>query len=274
VGKARDAFKLIVGRVAEMARPDLGREIDDARNTSRAPALKRAILYARLRRAHSRGNTTAAENVFAAFWSGVPASWYHDRYVEERFDTFRDHHSVVIRRLAGLIEDPGMRISRLVEIGCGDGQVLTYCAERLPSIPEVIGLDINAEVILRAAARQSPDSRMSFVNTDARAWLTEHPQAGTVLLSNNGVLEYFSQDNFDRLLQALALSPPAVVVLVEPVARDHDLQTQTESFAFGQERSFSHNHRHRLEKAGFEVMFEDEGEVADLRLILMIGVLA
>ena len=34
MSKAKDALKLMVGRVAELARPDLGREIDDARNES------------------------------------------------------------------------------------------------------------------------------------------------------------------------------------------------------------------------------------------------
>ena len=36
---AKDALKRVIGRVAELARPDLGREIDEARNPTRAPRL-------------------------------------------------------------------------------------------------------------------------------------------------------------------------------------------------------------------------------------------
>jgi SAM-dependent methyltransferase len=273
MGKARDALKLMVGRVAELARPDLGREIDDARNTARAPALKRAILYARLRRAQSQGDAAAIENALAAFWIGNSGDRFHDRFAAERFNLFRERHAVVIDALAEVLEASGARFSRLVEIGCGDGQVLTYCAERLPGITEVVGLDINAAVIARISAEQPAGGRLSFARAEARDWLAAHPRPGTVVLSNGGVLEYFSQDNLDRMLHALARSAPAAIVLVEPVAPEHDLERQADSFAFGYEKSFSHNHARRLAAAGFEVAFAQEMWISQVRWMLMIGVL-
>lgn len=272
MGKAKDALKLMVGRVAELARPDLGREIDDARNSWRAPALKRAILYARLRRAQSRGDAAAIETALAAFWLGDSGDKFHDRYAEERLNLFREHHAVVVDALAGVLEASGGRFSRLVEIGCGDGKVLAYCAERLPSISEAIGLDINAAVIARVSAEQPAGGRLSFARAEARDWLVANPLPGTVVFSNGGVLEYFSQDNLDKLLQALARSAPAAIALVEPVAPEHDLQRQAESFAFGHEYSFSHNHAHRLSAAGFEVVFAQEVQTSQARWMLMIGV--
>lgn len=273
MGKAKDALKLMVGRVAELARPDLGREIDEARNTSRAPTLKRAILYARLRRAQSRGDSVAIENALTAFWIGDSGDRFHDRHAEERFNLFREHHAVVIDALAGVLEASGARFSRLVEIGCGDGKVLAYCAGRLPSISQAIGLDINAAVIARVSAEQPADGRLSFARAEAGDWLVAHPQPGTVVLSNGGVLEYFSQDNFDRLLQALAQSTPAAIVLVEPVAPDHDLLSRPHSFAFGHENSFSHNHARRLGEAGFDVVFAQEVQTPQARWMMMIGLL-
>jgi len=107
---------------------------------------------------------------------------------------------------------------------------------------------------------------------EARDWLQMHPQPGTIVLSNGGVLEYFSQTKFDGLLRTLALSPPAAIALIEPVAPSHDLESQTESFVFGAENSFSHNHRERLGAAGFDVVFEKEMRISNVRWMLMIGI--
>lgn len=270
MGKAKDALKLAIGRVAEFALPELGREMNENRNAARAPKLKRAIHYARLWRARSRCDVAAVENALAAFWKGHTGDWFHDHYAEQRFNLFREHHSAVIHALVDLVENSGARFSRLVEIGCGDGRVLAYCAGRLPGISKAIGIDINAAATKRALAEHSSDRKLSFITADARSWLMANPEPGTVLLSNGGVLEYFSQDNFERLLRTLTLSPPAAIVLIEPVAPDHDLQTQLGSFVFGRENSFSHNHRHRLSEASFDVVFEEEKQIF-VRMMLMIG---
>lgn len=273
MGKAKDALKLMIGRAAELALPNLGREIDETRNTTHAPKLKRAILHARLRRAQSRGDVAVIEKALAAFWKGDSGDRFHDNYAQQRLDLFLNYHSGVIDTFAGLVESANVRFSRFVEIGCGDGAVLSWCAERLPWIPEAIGLDINAAVIARISAERPLGGRLSFAKAEARDWLIAQPRPGTVVLSNGGVLEYFSQGNFDTLLRTLALSPPAAIVLIEPVAPQHDLQNKTQSFVFGQENSFSHNHRHRLRAAGFEVAFEEEMHISNIRWMLMIGMI-
>ena len=273
MGKTRDTLKLLLGHVAERAMPELGREIDQVRNPDRAPRLKRAIIYARLRRAHARADDAGMENALAAFWKGGPGDQFHSNFNDERFRIFREQHAVVVEALDKVLAESDMHFTRLVEIGCGDGRVLADCAKRLPGISQAIGLDINAAAIARAAAEHPADDRMSFVKAEARDWLAANPQPGTVMLTNGGVLEYFSPSNVDRLLQALALARPAAIALIEPAAADHDFQAQARSYAFGHEYSFSHNHRARLRSAGFEVVFEEEGRALDTRLVLMIGVL-
>jgi hypothetical protein len=117
------------------------------------------------------------------------------------------------------------------------------------------------------------------VVADARDWLAAHPQAGTVMVSNGGVLEYFSQENFDRLLAALALARPAALLLLEPLDVGHNLNQNLNSYAFnslggvGWETTFSHNHRARLQQAGFEVVFEEETRIGHTRGLMMIGAL-
>lgn len=273
MGKTKSALRVLVGTVAELTMPHLGRELDDARNPERAPKLKRAILLARLQRAERLGDAAAVERALAAFWRGEAGDRFHGEYAQERFALFRTHHAGVIDALHSFVQTSGVGLDRLVEIGCGDGSVLAYCADVLPWVKSAIGLDVNATVIAQASARQPPASRLSFACAEARDWLTANPQAGTVVLSNGGVLEYFSQENFDRLLQALALASPAALVLVEPLADDHDLERRAGSYTFGKESSFSHNHRARLNQAGFEVVFEQPTQFEETRAVMMIGVL-
>ena len=272
MGRARDMLKLVIGQVAEVALPTLGREIDEVRNPDRAAKLKQAIVYARLRRAHARGDAAGMDDALSAFWKGREGDRFHGSFAQTRFQHFQEHHAPAFDVLAEHIAANGGAFNRLVEIGCGDGQVLAECARRLPSVTQAVGIDINETVIARASAEYAHDPRLSFVNADARGWLTAHPQPGTVMVSNGGVLEYFAPDKVDELYQALALALPAAVVLVEPAAADHDLDRQPESYAFGREYSFSHNHRHRLAKAGFDVVLEQEAPAFGHRLILMIAV--
>lgn len=273
MNRAKDALKVLVGRAAEFALPGLAQEIDDNRNPDRAAAVKRAIVRARLFDAQSKGDAASIEGALAAFWKGQSGDRFHDHHQDARFQLFRDHHAIIVDALAKVIAEGGFM--RLVEIGCGDGGVLAYCAERLPQIREAVGLDINEAVVARAAANHRQAGRpLSFVHSDAETWLAAHPQPGTVLFSNGGVLEYFSQASFDNLLQTLGRAAPAAIALVEPVAPDHDLASQTESFAHGWENSFSHNHRRRLSQAGFTVAYEQELVTPSVRWMLMIGVKA
>lgn len=269
---AYDTVQLIVGRIAEIGLPFLGREIDESRNPERAARIKKAILYARRRHAVRRGDTAMMDNAVAAFWKGPYAARYHASHIEARFQGFKNNHVKAIDALAEYIAATGVPLTRLVEVGCGDGKVLAECAGRLPTVTHAIGLDINAAVIAHAIREHADDLNLSFLNVDAREWLEGHPQAGTIMLSNNGVLEYFTPDSVDRLYQTLAGMRPAAAVLVEPLANDHDLDRQSESYPAPPWDWFSHNHHHRLEKAGFRVLFDEETSL-NVRMRLTVGVL-
>lgn len=262
----------MVGRAAEVALPHLAREIDEARNTTQSLKLKRAIVTARLQRAQAKGDSAALQSALASFWRGESGDTFQHDGAEQRLRLFREHHAGIVDALADHLRKTGLRMTRLVEIGCGNGQVLAEVAGRLPDIATFVGLDINAAIVARNSADQPAGSRFSFLEADAGAWLAATPQPGTIVLSNGGVLEYFSQASFDSLLQALSHAAPAAIMLIEPVAPGHDLSRQPDSFPFGQERSFSHNHRSRLTHAGFDIVFSEEKQVRDVRWMLMIGV--
>lgn len=279
MGQVKQALSLIVGAVADAAMPSLGRDMEAGRNNTQAVRLKRAILKARLRRAEASKDTANIQDALAAFWLGASGDEFHTEWGRASFEHFRDNHSALIDVFDQFVRTSGLGFSRIVEIGCGNGEALAYCAEKLPWVVQGVGIDINAGAIDRATAAQPAGSRLSFKCADATDWLAAHPQPGTVMLSNGGVLEYFSQDSVDRLLDALALARPAAVLLVEPLDRGHDLDRQPDSHTFsstgaaGKETTFSHNHRARLQQAGFEVVFAEETRLHEARGMMMLGVL-
>lgn len=263
----------------EFAMPHLGRELDAGRNSGHSVKLKRAILQARMRRAQRSGDVDGLQRVLDSFWRSASGDKFHVEQGQASFEHFRANHAKAIDALDQFVRTSDLGFSRLVEIGCGNGAALAYCAEKLPWAEQVVGIDINAGAIDRAVAGQPPGSRLDFACADAGDWLAAHPQAGTVMLSNGGVLEYFSQQGVDRLIQTLALSRPAALLLLEPLDASHDLDQQLDSYPFdsaggaGSETTFSHNHRARLQQAGFEVVFAEHTQFAATRGIIILGVL-
>lgn len=247
----RDRLKRAVGRLALVLVPPLARVIDLHRFPATRARLAEAMRYARLTRASAESDLPRVEAELAAFWQGDRGDRFHTHWNDDRVSHFLTEHSPLIDRFAALAAARRFEATRLVEIGCGDGRVLDLVAGRLPSIPAFIGIDLNAEAVAGARARLAGQARIAFHQGDGKAWLDAHPQGGTVLFTNGGVLEYFAPASLDRLFATLAAQAPAAAVLIEPREPGHDFDTQPESRIFGRENSFSHNYRARLQAAGF-----------------------
>lgn len=69
---------------------------------------------------------------------------------------------------------------RVVDLGCGPGNVTTLLAERWPEAA-VLGVDSSAEMVEAAAARAIP-GRLGFERADAREWRAQTPV--DVLITN------------------------------------------------------------------------------------------
>lgn len=273
----KQMFELAAGVMLEFSLPQLGRELDSGFNGERSIKLKRAILQARMWRAKKTRDVDALQRTLNSYWRSASGDKFHIEQGQASFEHFRVNHSESIDILRKFIHTSDLCFTRIVEIGCGNGAALAYCTEKLPWSKRAVGIDINACAIERAVAAQPPGSRLEFVCADAVDWLAGHPQSGTVLLSNGGVLEYFSQEGVDRLLQALALSRPAALLLLEPLDTSHDLSHQTNSYSFhsvggaGSEITFSHNHQARLQQAGFEIMFAQSIQFCGTRGIMILS---
>ena len=273
MGKIKNKVKIGIGRLTQIFLPWVAAEIDTNRNPERATTLKKLVVYSRTHRAKSQGNTGQLEQALSDFWKGNTGDRFHSAFIDERFKLFLKLHANIIDDLAQETTESETTFSRLVEVGCGDGQVLNYCANRLLDIPGFVGLDINHAAIERAKLTNgSNPNNLAFINGDALAWLDEHPQQGTIILTNGGVLEYFSQPSVVRLFETLAKSLPAAFVLVEPLMPEHDLATDNSSIVFGRENSFSHNYPNLLENAGFSIRSQSDFVHGSTRWIMILAV--
>jgi SAM-dependent methyltransferase len=76
---------------------------------------------------------------------------------------------------------------RVVDIGCGTGASSVALAERVGASGQVLGVDVSAPMLARAAERLPPGAPVKFVEADATTYLFE-PAAFDLLFSRFGVM--------------------------------------------------------------------------------------
>jgi trans-aconitate 2-methyltransferase len=99
-------------------------------------------------------------------------SWDPDRYL-----TYADERGRPFADLLARV--PASEVDRVVDLGCGPGNLTGWLSERWPAA-DVLGLDSSVEMIGRA--RERAGARLRFEVADLRAWRAESPV--DVLVSN------------------------------------------------------------------------------------------
>lgn len=249
----RETIKFWAGNLLEVLAPWVTQDLDTHRPSGRFIKLKRWILYARTARARARGDTVALQESLFQTWRADTADAYFDRYLDRYEKWFLGPHHDIVDQLALLARSGDY--TRLIEVGCGAGRVLEHCAAAMPDVANFIGVDINPVIIARDSVDFASNPRLQFLAADASVWLVQNAQAGTILLTYGGVMEYFADTTLTAMFATLARHHPAAVALVEPVDPAHDLAQDAASHPFGQENSFSHNHEKLLQAAGYHVTF-------------------
>ena len=253
MSQLKDALKRRVGGLLEVLAPWAARDIDQNQHTGRFLKAKRWILYARGARARQRGDADALQKTLFDFWHTDAADDYFDQYGDRFAKWFLGPHHEIVDQLVALSQSGDY--NRLIEIGCGAGQVLEHCAQAMPKMQSFVGVDINPAIIARNRVAFAQNPRLQFLSADASVWMKETAQPGTILLTYGGVMEYFSSRTLSEMFTVLAGQGLAAVALVEPVDPNHNLAKDPASHAFGQENSFSHNHERLLQAAGFQTRF-------------------
>jgi SAM-dependent methyltransferase len=71
-------------------------------------------------------------------------------------------------QLIALLKENGLEeLKTLVEVGCGSGAMLRYCAEKMPHVRTFKGFDISPYAIEHAKQFEAADSRLSYECLDA-----------------------------------------------------------------------------------------------------------
>lgn len=265
----KNGLRIVLGRIAARAMPHLVREIEAGVQTGRDIRLKRWILFAHTRAAVEHGSEADISSALQSQWRSEIADDFYDKYADRFEEWFLGPHQIIVDEMVRLQAE--MPFRRLVEVGCGDGRVLAHCAERMPEIPECVGVDINPTIIARNSKTFAAAPRLRFVAGNAESWLAREAGPATLLFSYGGVLEYFDPAALRRIFSDLAGNPGPAVALVEPVAPGHDLDNNTRSYNFGQERSFSHNHAALLSQAGFTVRYRSEIQLGGVRWMMLLA---
>jgi SAM-dependent methyltransferase len=255
--------KYSLGRTVAVLAPFLVREIEAGTNTSRHAWLKKQVLDSKIAYAKKTNSFNDLQDAHFRYWQGEQGTNFYGAYPERFNDWFLGDHFIFVEELQKLMKsDDGFKY--LYEIGCGDGQVLNYLSKNLAGIERAVGLDINETIIEENNRTFADNTALTFISGDASKWIAQNIQAGTILLSYGGVFEYFSEEALRDIFKALKSGTvPVLVVLVEPISKDHDLNTVSDSQPFGREDSFSHNHEHLLKSAGFNIEFECEKYISD-----------
>lgn len=218
-------------------------------------------------RALQNGDDRLSSDILQKFWRSVEAATWMDgnsRYTE----MFLPYHAAIVTPVVEAARS--VDAEKLVEIGCGRGDVLRHFAEAIPELESLTGIDLNP-ALLNRAAQITHDPRVHFVVGDATALIDSLVKPGTVVLTNGGVYEYWSQDDLRAHFRRLALLPRVVVALVEPLGSDHNLDVETSSRPYGVEASLSHNYRYLLETFGFDISYSKEIFAGQQRWMMMVG---
>lgn len=202
------------------------------------------------------------KKLHSGYWGRVAPSHYYDR-VAYRFDQwFKGPHAGFVNAAATLART--REFDRLIEIGCGDGQVLDALREKMPGIDSFVGLDLNPQIIERNKAMYNDQESMTFIHGNLSEIVPLCAARNTMFFAYGGVLEYFPEAELLRIYKDLALKGCAIA-FSEPVDPDHDMETTQTSYAFGSENTFSHNHRHLLETAGWTIRAHEQTEFSNIR---------
>lgn len=213
------------------------------------------LLSARLRVAAEQGDTATLGQLHGKIWAGERGAKFHATKPASRLQFFTDNYAAEVTPVIdALLSDAAFDLQAIVDLGCGDGQVLGYLDDRF-DLPPSIGIDISAEAIEMAKAAFADRPKLTFHHADMRRTLETHVQPNCLVMTHAGVLEYFTSAEVDELIAGLAEKAPVEVLLVEPLAGGFEMRDSNDlaSIVFGRESSFSHNYIGKFRAGGFTI---------------------
>lgn len=214
--------------------------------------------------------TQFISDIHKTFWQNESAVEFHHKN-QHRFETvslryFQD----IVLFCKDHVTKKENTFSSIVEIGTGSGQFLQHLSVQIPSITQMIGLDLSKTQTEQNIVRYQGTS-LTFIDGDAFQWIHQQSIRHTIFFTHNGVLEYFSEKNLLALFSFIAQNKtPALFAIIEPIAENLDFNQTTESQPFGGDFSFSHNYPHLFKTTGWHILYQKEVWLENRSRILLL----
>ena len=178
-----------------------------------------------------------------SFWSGAGGNRWNLTRFRQRGDEYKEAYARCLETMRPLIE--ARDISRIIEIGCGNGQALAYFSEHLPSYISLHGVDINPDTVTEAQqlARQGVQIHcgnvLEYLDGDL---------SNTLIIARY-VLMYFANDDLRALLGTIKNGGGNIYIY----DKTYDYLEDSEETRYGSMYRWSHNYPLLLKQHGLSV---------------------
>ncbi len=253
MGKTKELVKQSIGTVMLPLMPKRANNI--AENEFSMTVGERSFVDSCLRAGMARkmlqsDMTDVMSHYHRNFWTGEKGTEFH-RHVRDQVVTAYEDYFTYLADEINQLTTQFPQLNTLVEIGAGGGSFLNRLMQDVNGIDTVIGNDLSPGTI---AENREIFPHIEWVDGDGKKWVEDNAQQNTIFVTFRGVLEYFTEYDLDSYFATISgEKAPAALILVEPVAIDHNLDSQIHSRAYGTEYSFSHNYPHLVRKNGFHL---------------------
>lgn len=132
-----------------------------------------------------------------------------------------------LRRIKKMVREK--HVSRIIDLGCGHGGYLRKLAETFPNI-QMVGVDVNENVIERARKDSEGYENIQFVVGDASSWQPEVDKADLIMLHN--IFHYIKHSERLNLLNRLStwLEEEGMISVITPINEAEEGQAFSSAF--------------------------------------------
>jgi len=252
-------LKGTAGRMLMSVRPEFSSAIKASPFSSPLPFSGRLIRNGHFLNAVGAEDHVMIRDFLRDYWSSQASDEFYAGLCHRYETLFLAYHEAIVGETARVIRSSGCHFRQMVEIGSGDGKILEHFSRYLPEVSFYHGVDVNLPQVENNRLVYADKPRLEFHHCDGNQWLNEHAVPGTILMTNGGVLEYFTRKELEAMFGRLsAMWSPSLVVMTESIAADHDLEREAKTYPYGWELSLSHNYLALLRDAGFSIKYVND----------------
>ena len=257
----KNFIKTIVGSILIVIMPKKAKELSNKGMTIDVGLTlkERLIRHTLLGKAKKDEDFETLSQFHQDFWTNKADEYFSTRFFNNVLeDFFIPKCSFLVDLLKEKVDQEDGKFNILVEIGTGEGTVLNYLSSQLPNVNRFIGIDLSTAQIESNKNLFSKNKKLEFVASDAFDWIKENRNDHMIIITCNGVLEYFTQSRLQDFFNELNSFGKVIFVAIEPIGVNHDFLKNPNSEIYGVENSFSHNYVKMFKDAGFNIWHQSK----------------